>query len=1004
MSHTPVNQRHNSASDNNTVAQTPLTTLMQETARMLNELNNTTMSSQPSTARSHLSQYLINSIRNVDSRRSTTQSSIVSDKSNRSIEPQINNQFDDTHTTVDTDNANDNQSIVDTHQLSRHTSHTDSIHPPSSLHSTIEPQNNTEPIDIELNQSAERHTGDSTNHQSVEHSNDDIDSHINDSKSINMMHDQPSGIHSLLPSGMHTPNMTSYEQINRVNIYLSKHGFSPVQYNVNELNTSTEINKLNEKISDKLLCVLTEFEHRGELLQSVLNNSVQHKSKSTYNDSIIGQLENKNRCLNDNLDTLKQRLHTLTHDNDKLSKQLRQYNIDNDKQLHKLHSTINQLKHDVQRKSNEVASLNQKLNANKSHHRTSTGLESTGSGTATRHQSNTYDKTTQRLMQLQSQYNNERNELHNEIFVLQNEITKLNNKLFREKNINTNINSSTSTPHEQIELIQQKYQLQLNEQKLMYEQKLNQLRTQHEQENAIPHNKQSIESNRIQSLEHALHEEKMKNKMAHSKTSHNIIEFDKNVFKYDLHKISMLPDTDKTRILQQICIQLQITNIYSIDSILNKLLSLVEILPKLRSFVTKTLNIVNHVSNQQLTSSMLNENNMNTAVQSIQEWSNRLQQYDTLTQFVNNITQLVLSNDSALYDTQQLYKQILYKISEYKQSDKQLHEYQSTESHAHKSIILHSNDTNTDSNTIIQHIQNLFNIKHRTGIYAKINEIYLFITEINNTLNELKYTLNIPNSSSVSNVLSVIRQIVADRATSNNVSSNQLLPSATAPVAPPAAALLQHQIQSGTDQQYSDMIDNKQIDSVSTALKYRNTCIELQRILKLTTIDNIIPVVQRLLQRIDSHHNNNISSSSNGSTDKLLSELCELYECDINELYERIKKQYKKFHKYEQLFPKLDRLVQELYDRLSVYDIDSIVPAVNNILQQVQYSQMNTQRTVQHTDTQPSTQRSTGTNDDDDHTTHDEQSVDTESHNHSAADISIHTESEPNTVRHYDIE
>ena len=61
---------------------------------------------------------------------------------------------------------------------------------------------------------------------------------------------------------------------------------------------------------------------------------------------------------------------------------------------------------------------------------------------------------------------------------------------------------------------------------------------------------------------------------------------------------------------------------------------------------------------------------------------------------------------------------------------------------------------------IVKHFQNLFDVRSLDGVFAKMNEVYLFVNENKNSFRVLRAMLNLDPGASLDQCMEAIRRLV----------------------------------------------------------------------------------------------------------------------------------------------------------------------------------------------------------------------------------------------------
>jgi uncharacterized protein YjgD (DUF1641 family) len=214
-----------------------------------------------------------------------------------------------------------------------------------------------------------------------------------------------------------------------------------------------------------------------------------------------------------------------------------------------------------------------------------------------------------------------------------------------------------------------------------------------------------------------------------------------------------------------------------------------------------------------------------------------------------------------------------------------------------------------DSSSMITHFQRLFDCPTTSGIYPKMNELFIFINEIRPALNEIRQLLQLDENTPIHTILNTLRSKLTQ---SSSISEPPYI-SSSSPT-----------------------------QSLKNSLTYFNTCRTLKKLLHVSNTRDLVPLIERLLLRqYDEVQNKNemkqttIHKTSKSSSEQiLLKQICTILKIEsISEIIPSLNSMYSRSNMIDELLPAVDNLVSQLYSLLHVENISEIIPALRNLLE-----------------------------------------------------------------------
>ncbi|KDO23677.1 hypothetical protein SPRG_11125 [Saprolegnia parasitica CBS 223.65] len=234
-----------------------------------------------------------------------------------------------------------------------------------------------------------------------------------------------------------------------------------------------------------------------------------------------------------------------------------------------------------------------------------------------------------------------------------------------------------------------------------------------------------------------------------------LIQRDRLNAKLALNRLNALPRETAVEIVKEVCRELDLSDVTLIVPSLRKLCVVVQAVPRMERFIRDVTAVVGGVA-------------LEAVVPSLQKMQAELQELATLRSFRQAILQTLQKRAGAVTTpdapetteanvTSVVHRRALATIGELVEFE--THFLQDKEMYTHA---LHNVENRPDVlvNKMVQHFRHLFGVKTMEGVFPKINEVFLFVNKMNSALDELKTTLQLPPSTSVTATLAALQDKV----------------------------------------------------------------------------------------------------------------------------------------------------------------------------------------------------------------------------------------------------
>ncbi|KAH9101429.1 hypothetical protein LEN26_015235 [Aphanomyces euteiches] len=226
-----------------------------------------------------------------------------------------------------------------------------------------------------------------------------------------------------------------------------------------------------------------------------------------------------------------------------------------------------------------------------------------------------------------------------------------------------------------------------------------------------------------------------------------LIRRDKTNAKLQLNRLNTLPKDTCVEIIQDICRQLELTDITLIGPSVAKMISVVQAIPRLEKFVRDVCTIA----------ASKPASSLESVLHTLSRWKQNIGAFTSLQKYAADSFQILASRREKSFqpvESATVYSQALKAIEELVEFESQFLEEQNMYQLAAENV---QKQPNLLVNRMVQHFRHLFGVKTMDGVFPMINEVFLFVNEMNNALASIKTTLGLAQDVSVSNALIALK-------------------------------------------------------------------------------------------------------------------------------------------------------------------------------------------------------------------------------------------------------
>ncbi|ETV66416.1 hypothetical protein, variant [Aphanomyces astaci] len=340
---------------------------------------------------------------------------------------------------------------------------------------------------------------------------------------------------------------------------------------------------------------------------------------------------------------------------------------------------------------------------------------------------------------------------------------------------------------------------------------------------------------RVMLLERQLHDQQVA--VTHANTLDDLRQYmgtaeliyrDKQNAKLHLNRLSTLPKEACLEVMQDICRQLDLTDVTMIGPSVAKLISVVHAVPRMEKFIRDVCACVQPSAA------------IEKVVPTLTKWKQNLDQLESLQAYAAQINAALMKrtyeNVEDSHTTDPLSpKRALHVIDElvafesHFLQERQMYSIAMTNVEKQPDVLVHK---------MIQHFRHLFGVKTMDGVFPKINEVFLFVNEMNNALASIKEALNLRKSSIVPCCLQTQRNLPA--ATTASVTST---------LQDLRTALQQTPSTRPTNTSESYVVTSKSdVVGVAAVRQQHLTLTKLKQVLGAQSTDELVPRATRLME------------------------------------------------------------------------------------------------------------------------------------------------------------
>jgi len=237
-----------------------------------------------------------------------------------------------------------------------------------------------------------------------------------------------------------------------------------------------------------------------------------------------------------------------------------------------------------------------------------------------------------------------------------------------------------------------------------------------------------------------------------------LIRRDKVSHRLGLSKLTTLPKSAAHSILLEICRILEIGDADLIVPAIQKMCFVIRSTPRMETFIQQVINFVGMHSPDATFNALNNKEALEKVMPQLRTWVEEKRYVNQMDRFKEDILEEIsrTENFAGIESNQDILKCIRELVALEKSVIHNKESMNAFESHMQLNPEILSNRCMT-------HFQQLFNVKGVDGIFAKMNQIYVFVNEMKNCLQILRPTLGLPPNASVHAIISAVQFVLEER-------------------------------------------------------------------------------------------------------------------------------------------------------------------------------------------------------------------------------------------------
>ncbi len=269
---------------------------------------------------------------------------------------------------------------------------------------------------------------------------------------------------------------------------------------------------------------------------------------------------------------------------------------------------------------------------------------------------------------------------------------------------------------------------------------------------------------RVELLASRAQQEQVENKRKASTIE--LIRRDKQVHRLGLDKLTAIPKSTAHQILQEVCRILELSDVDMISPALQKLCWVVRAMPKMEQFVKQVSSFVLLHADPKVNQNQADPDTLlKSVLDQLKLWTSDMHKLISLTDFRKRVTdelervpQLAPEGDAEPSAAPQDWSndQLILRLQSLVKLEKDMLRHRSALKGAEAYMESHPEAL---VSRIVAHFQQLFNVRSMEGVFPKLNQVYVELSETSNFLQVLRPTLGLSPRASVHACLAKVQEI-----------------------------------------------------------------------------------------------------------------------------------------------------------------------------------------------------------------------------------------------------
>lgn len=286
---------------------------------------------------------------------------------------------------------------------------------------------------------------------------------------------------------------------------------------------------------------------------------------------------------------------------------------------------------------------------------------------------------------------------------------------------------------------------------------------------------------------HGYNLQELSKHLSNYQSSHGLIRREHLAASFDLSRVAELPKEILLELIMGVCLKLKVHDATQVPAALDNLIAVASAVPGMQDFISQIWGVVggpaggdmNNLSPESLVALTT------SVIPTLRSWANQSQATRGLTNFKLEVLDVLrrrqhrsplnplhtgVAGSHAKINSDLPLEEILLELNDIVANENRLNALvydQNTPSGffqlwaaMDKSPLLDAKHYSADSEKIIQHLQQLFDIPHRIGLFPKINELFLFVNETRPAIQAMRSLLRLDSKATIHTCIKTLKRVV----------------------------------------------------------------------------------------------------------------------------------------------------------------------------------------------------------------------------------------------------